>query len=313
MVVEQEIYKMKAWISAFRPKTLPLAAASILWGSLLAYQNGKHNWIITLLALATAFSLQILSNLANDYGDFKKGTDNNKRLGPQRALQSGILTEKSVYLSIWVFSILSLLFGLLLLFFAFEANLNTTAIIMFLFGLGAIWAAIKYTAGKNPYGYLALGDLSVFIFFGLLGVVGTYYLHAKNLNESWIWLPAITCGALATGVLNINNTRDIKNDLANNKITLAGKLGKRNALLYQMALLIIAGFSFSWYLSQVWKHPVIMFSVLGLMPALKGLQRMNKIKEGDEHLFNNELKVLSLSSLFLVILTFVCWRMQFFI
>lgn len=312
MVEEQETYKMKAWISAFRPKTLPLAAASILWGSLLAYQNGKFSLPITLLALATAFSLQILSNLANDYGDFKKGTDNNKRLGPQRALQSGSLTEKSVLNSIWFFSILSLIFGLLLLYFAFEI-FNWAFLLMFLLGLAAIWAAIKYTAGKNPYGYSALGDLSVFIFFGLIGVVGTYYLHTGNIHDTYVWLPAITCGALATGVLNINNTRDIKNDIANNKITLAGKLGRKNALLYQMALLIIAGFSFSWYLSQVWKHPVIMFSILGLMPALKGLQRMNKIKEGDEHLFNNELKVLSLSSLFLVILTFVCWRMQFFV
>ncbi len=189
--------------------------------------------------MVTTVLLQVLSNLANDYGDAVKGTDNEHRLGPQRTVQSGEITPKQMKTAIVVFVILTLISGVWLLFESFGDDWPK-ALLFLLLGLAAIAAAIKYTVGKTAYGYAGLGDLFVFLFFGLLGVIGTYYLNTKSF--SWlILLPATTLGLFSTAVLNLNNTRDMENDLKSGKKTVAARLGYRAALGYQV-FLITTGF-----------------------------------------------------------------------
>ncbi len=204
------------WLDAARPKTLPLAIASIVCGSAVAGWQGSFSALIAGLALLTALLLQILSNLANDYGDAVKGTDNKHRLGPQRAIQSGMVTPSAMRNAMILNTVLTITSGLSLIFIACN-NLQDMFGFMLL-GLMAIAASIAYTVGNKPYGYRGLGDLSVLMFFGWLGVAGTYYLQAGQI-DSIIMLPATACGLLSVGVLNINNLRDIDNDRACGKLT----------------------------------------------------------------------------------------------
>ena len=240
------------WFEAFRPKTLPLALISITTGSALAYSNGHFSFIILLLALATATLLQILSNLANDYGDSLKGTDNEHRLGPERAIQMGHVSKDEMKKAIAINVVFTLVFGLALVLYSLD---NIANILAFL-GLGAlaIISAIAYTVGQKPYGYMGLGDLSVFIFFGLLGVAGTFFLHSGYIDFS-VFIPATGSGLLAAGVLNINNLRDIDNDRACGKHTVAVFLGEMQAKYYHLLLIWTAFATFAGYLlhtSSVW-------------------------------------------------------------
>ncbi|WP_047044223.1 1,4-dihydroxy-2-naphthoate polyprenyltransferase [Vibrio mexicanus] len=236
---------LQIWLDAARPKTLPLALVSILTGSILAFSNGHFSLPIALLAFLTATLLQILSNLANDYGDAVQGTDNEKRLGPTRAIQSGDVSLSAMKGAIGINVVLTLVSGLTLIFYALE---SFQSILTFI-GLGvlAIVAAIGYTMGSKPYGYVGLGDVSVFIFFGLLGVAGTFFLHTGYVDLS-LALPAIGCGLLAVAVLNVNNMRDIENDAACGKRTVAVRLGSERAKQYHYLLLALAVFSFAAYL-----------------------------------------------------------------
>ncbi|OAN17035.1 1,4-dihydroxy-2-naphthoate polyprenyltransferase [Photobacterium jeanii] len=222
------------WLDAARPKTLPLAIASIVCGSAVAGWQGSFSASISALALLTALLLQILSNLANDYGDAVKGTDNDNRLGPTRAIQAGLVTPKAMRKAMVVNIILTVASGLSLIFLACN-NLQDIFGFMLL-GLMAIAASIAYTVGNKPYGYRGLGDLSVLMFFGWLGVAGTYYLQAGTI-DSVIMLPATACGLLAVGVLNINNLRDIDNDRACGKLTLAVRMGPDWGRKYHLFLL----------------------------------------------------------------------------
>lgn len=227
-----------SWIKASRLRTLPLALSSIFMGSFLAIHDGTYNWLIIFLAAVTTTFLQILSNLANDYGDSQKGTDNVNRLGPLRSVQSGEISPGQMKKGIWGFVFLSLISGILLLYFSFGDNF-TTALFFLLLGIASIGAAIKYTVGKKAYGYAGFGDLFVFLFFGLTGVLGTYYLNTKSFDWE-ILLPAIAMGFLSVGVLNLNNMRDIDNDIQSGKHTLASRMGFSNAKIYH-AVLIIGG------------------------------------------------------------------------
>lgn len=222
------------WLSAARPKTLPLALASIMTGSALAYWNNHASATITLMAFITATLLQILSNLANDYGDAVKGTDNDDRLGPQRAMQSGLVTQDTMKKAIGINIVLTIISGLILVFTSLHQTMDIIGFIAL--GLLAIGAAIAYTMGDKPYGYRGLGDISVFIFFGLLGVAGTYYLHTGHLSSALL-LPAVACGLLAVTVLNINNLRDIKNDEASGKMTLVVRMGGHWGRKYHAVLM----------------------------------------------------------------------------
>ena len=229
--------KFSAWISAFRFRTLPLALSSILLGSFIAAYQQKFDWSIALLAISTTLFLQILSNLANDYGDGIKGTDNLERIGPNRAIQSGAISIREMKNMIVVFILLSLVSGIALLAVAFPKDMLNSALFFLILGIVAIAAAIKYTVGKTAYGYHGMGDLFVFLFFGITGVVGTYYLHTLTL--AWeVFLAGAAVGFLSAGVLNLNNMRDRISDSKAGKNTLVVKIGGRAAKAYHAFLII---------------------------------------------------------------------------
>lgn len=227
---------VKAWLGAMRLRTLPLALASTLTGGFLAMQQGSFNVLILVLTAVTTVLLQINSNLANDYGDFEHGTDNAERIGPERVLQSGALNSSSMRRAIGLFSFLSLICGSALLWMA-PIDLIAKGV-LFILGLAAIYASIRYTAGSNPYGYRGLGDISVMAFFGVLGVVGAYYLQTASISYL-IFLPALAIGCFSAGVLNVNNTRDLESDRNSGKITLAVRLGPKRARQYHLVLLMV--------------------------------------------------------------------------
>lgn len=227
---------VKAWISAFRLRTLPLALASIFLGSWLAAADNGFRWEILGLCALTTILLQILSNLANDYGDSIHGADLVKeRQGPSRAVQSGKISLANMKLGMIICGVLAFISGLMLLYIAF-GGLQQAFWIFLLLGLAAIAAAVTYTAGAKPYGYAGLGDISVLIFFGWVGVTGTYYLHTLQFNAILL-LPATACGLLATAVLNINNIRDIASDAKAGKRSIPVRLGADRAVLYHWFLL----------------------------------------------------------------------------
>lgn len=224
----------RAWLESLRLRTLPLACASVITGSSLAWWQGDFNPGTAALALLTTALLQILSNLANDYGDAIKGSDTPDRLGPLRGMQKGAITQQQMRIALIFTVILTIVAGVMLILRACRSVNDIAGFI----GLGAvaIVAAIAYTVGKKPYGYLGLGDASVLIFFGWLGVTGSYYLQAHNL-PLMLFLPATACGLMAVAVLNVNNMRDIDSDRQNGKYTLAVRLGAINARRYHSLLL----------------------------------------------------------------------------
>ncbi len=290
--------KLKSWIKAFRLRTLPLAISSILMGSFLAIASNNFNSLIITLSVVTTLLLQILSNLANDYGDGMKGTDNIERLGPKRTIQSGEISPKEMRIGIAIFSLLSLIAGIWLIFEAFGSDWPL-ALLFLVFGLASIAAAIKYTVGSKAYGYSGLGDLFVFIFFGLLAVMGSYYLNTLTLN--WvILLPTFSMGLLSTAVLNLNNMRDIKNDLRSGKHTLASSMGLENAKKYHVFLVVgamIAAITYSVLnYTSLWNFLYVISFPLFILQLLKII----KIKE--EKLLDPFLKKLALTTLLFSVL-----------
>jgi 1,4-dihydroxy-2-naphthoate polyprenyltransferase len=226
----------KVWVHAFRLRTLPLALSSIAMGSFLAAESGDFHWPVFLLCISTTVCLQVLSNISNDYGDSIHGADSADRKGPKRTVQSGAISFRAMKKAILIFIVLSLISGisLLLVSFGFEWK----AILFFLgLGLLSIVAAIGYTIGKRPYGYLGLGDISVLIFFGLVGVLGSLYLFTRSISPIHI-LPALTCGLFSVGVLNVNNIRDLESDKKAGKNSLPVRLGRSRAVIYHWLLLI---------------------------------------------------------------------------
>jgi len=224
----------QAWLESLRPKTLPLAFAAIVVGTVLAWWQGYFDPLVAALALITAGLLQILSNLANDYGDAIKGSDKPDRIGPLRGMQKGAISLGQMKRALVVVIVLSCVSGLGLV----SAATQTMADFVGFLALGglSIIAAITYTVGKRPYGYQGLGDISVLTFFGWISVMGSWYLQAHTLIPA-IFLPATACGLLATAVLNINNLRDIDSDRENGKHTLVVRLGPVNARRYHAGLL----------------------------------------------------------------------------
>lgn len=200
----------------------------------------KFKWSVFGLCLLTTLLLQILSNLANDYGDSEKGTDNEERIGPKRAVQAGMLSFSEIKQGIAVCVLLCLIAGIALIYEAFKDASLSSSIFFLLLGLGAIAAAIKYTVGKSAYGYRGMGDMFVLLFFGFVGVGGSFYLIAQQLMWE-VLLPAFTIGVFASGVLNLNNMRDMESDAKANKITLVVRIGLQKARNYHR-LLIILGF-----------------------------------------------------------------------
>jgi 1,4-dihydroxy-2-naphthoate polyprenyltransferase len=228
---------MKHWISAARPRTLPLALSSILMGSFLAAGSHAFSWTIFGLAVLTTTFLQILSNFANDYGDTVSGVDTVERTVATRAVQTGAITRVQMTRAIILMSVLSFITGSLLIYEGLKDTSTQTIITFFGLGILAIIAAITYTVGKRPYGYMGFGDISVLIFFGWVGVLGTYFLYTHEVN-SLMFLPATSCGLFAVGVLNINNIRDIESDIKTGKNSIPVRLGKDKAVIYHWFLLI---------------------------------------------------------------------------
>ncbi|GKX52453.1 1,4-dihydroxy-2-naphthoate polyprenyltransferase [Budvicia aquatica] len=226
--------KTTAWIESLRPRTLPLALASIVTGSALAAWMNHFQLDIALMALLTAGLLQILSNLANDYGDAIKGSDTETRIGPNRGMQKGLINLAQMKRALIIVIILTVASGIGLIAIACKKPEDILGFLAL--GLMAIVASITYTVGRKPYGYMGLGDISVLIFFGWLSVAGTYYLQAGTF-DSVVMLPATACGLLATAVLNINNLRDIDSDRMNGKNTLAVRLGPLWGRRYHFMLL----------------------------------------------------------------------------
>ena len=227
---------VKPWIAAFRLKTLPLALSNTIIGSALAVMNGGYRWSVFILAAITTVLLQILSNMANDYGDFVNGKDTAERIGPKRMVQSGEISPKAMFRGMILIGSICTVTDSALIWIGTKGIDITNMLIFGVLGIAAIAAAIKYTVGKNPYGYRGLGDIFVFIFFGLVGVAGTYFLHTQNF--SWdILLPASAIGFLSMGVLNMNNMRDYEADKKAGKHTIVVAMGEKNAAFYQFLLI----------------------------------------------------------------------------
>lgn len=231
--------KLGAWISAARLRTLPLSVSGIITAAAAANLRGFLSVPVFLMALVTTLGLQILSNFANDYGDGVKGTDNHERVGPMRAVQSGILSHREMKQGIVITAIITFIVAGILIYITFrnENLLHSTVFLML--GVAAIVAAITYTVGRFAYGYRAMGDVFVFVFFGLLSVLGAYFLFVRAL-DSFILLPGIVIGLLSTAVLNLNNMRDREADKRANKITLAVLLGEKRIKIYHNVLILSA-------------------------------------------------------------------------
>ncbi len=212
--------RLQTWWLAIRPRTLPAAAAGVIAGSALAFYDGAFHPIRALTALLVALLLQIGSNLANDVFDYERGTDLARRHGPLRVTQSGLLTPDQVKRGMWTAFVLA---GLLGLYLAFEAGW-----VVLLIGVAAIFSAITYTGGPFPLGYHGLGDLFVFLFFGMASVAGTYFVQAGLVSPAAWWM-SLPIGLIIVGILVVNNLRDIETDRLASKHTLAVMLGERFA------------------------------------------------------------------------------------
>jgi len=289
--------KKEAWLHAIRLRTLPLALASIFAGSFLAANLDVFRWEILILASLTTIFLQILSNLSNDYGDTVNGADHADRQGPIRAVQSGLISLSEMKKAMYLFGALSLITGLLLLFFAVQ---NTTLFLIFLgLGLAAIWAAITYTSGSNPYGYAGLGDISVFIFFGLLGVFGTFFLHSLTLDFSTVWI-AIALGLFSTAVLNINNIRDIESDFTAGKKSIPVRIGKKAAIRYNWFLILGGNLSLVIFvlISGAWSSLLALIALPLMIGVGLGVQKGKDSKSIDPFLKKMALSTLVWTILF---------------
>jgi 1,4-dihydroxy-2-naphthoate octaprenyltransferase len=289
--------KKEAWLHAVRLRTLPLTLASIFAGSFLAYWQAAFRWEVLSLASLTTIFLQILSNLSNDYGDTVHGADSDARQGPVRAVQSGLITLPEMKRAMFLFGGLSLVAGLLLIYVSLQ---DWRLFLGFLgLGLAAIWAAIRYTSGNNPYGYAGLGDVSVFLFFGLVGVCGTFFLHSLSA-EPLSLLIAVSLGCFSTAVLNINNIRDIDSDLLAGKKSIPVRIGKTKALYYHWTLIVLAYaclFVFSW----ISMRPYTLLAALTLPWMLsigKGIQQAENAAATDPFLKKMALSTLLWTLLF---------------
>lgn len=290
---------MKNWIQAARLRTLPLSISGILVGSFYAMHKGLFDGKIFSLALLTTLGLQILSNFANDYGDGVKGTDNETRIGPERAIQSGAISVKQMKKGIALTSILTFLVAVLLIYISFGKENFLYTFLFLSLGAASIVAALKYTIGSSAYGYRGLGDVFVFLFFGLLSVLGSYFLYAKELDILLV-LPACAVGLLSTGVLNLNNMRDETSDRTSNKNTLVVKIGGKKAKIYHFIIVILA--MILWAIFALLKDfkPVQYLFLAGFIPLVLHLKRVYTYQNPKE--YDPELKVLAISTFLISVL-----------
>jgi 1,4-dihydroxy-2-naphthoate polyprenyltransferase len=293
---------MNRWIEAARPRTLPLAIASILLGNFLAFAAGKFSFLIGFLAILTTLLLQILSNFANDLGDSMNGVDNANRKVALRAVQTGKISQAEMKRAVILTSTLSLLSGISLIYVGlYQASWET--ILSFLgVGLLAILAAIAYTVGKKPYGYMGLGDLSVFLFFGWVGTFGTYYLQTGILNF-YILIPASGCGFLSVAVLNLNNLRDLDNDRKTGKNSIPVRIGKKLGFYYQKTIMTLGFSTFIIYLMYQGKPIQLAQNILLMVGWYPLVQIIRNLHVGmTPAQIDPYLKKTALSTLFMIII-----------
>ena len=284
-----------------RLRSLPLSMSGIILGSAIAYGQGAFRWDIFLLALLTTVLFQVLSDYANDYGDAQKGTDNEHRIGPKRAIQSGAMSLEEMKRVVVVTALLSALSALSLIMLSFGEHW-ALALIFMLLGAGAIFAAIRYTVGQSAYGYKGLGDMFVFIFFGWVSVVGSYMLYTQHF--SWlVLLPASACGMLSMGVLNLNNMRDIENDQQMGKYTIPVKIGLSLVKYYHYLLIIIAMCLMMCYTILTFEFRYKALYIIAFVPLVFHLFYVRRVEE-PKH-FDSQLKVVALSTFLMSILFFV--------
>ncbi len=281
------------YINAARLRTLPLSVSGIIVGSFIAASENYFNWKICVLALLTTVGFQIISNFANDYGDGIKGTDNLDRVGPKRTIQSGVITPKAMRKAIIITSAVTFCIAILLIYLAFGKDDFINISIFLILGLASIVAAIKYTVGKKAYGYSGFGDFFVFIFFGLLSVIGSYYLYTKQFQIT-ILLPAFSIGFLSIGVLNLNNMRDRASDIKSGKNTLVVKIGIEFAKYYHYYLLI-SSFLFALLYTMIhFKSYYQFIFALAFIPIIKHF--IVVYKNNDPKKLDPELKKLAIST-----------------
>ena len=291
--------KSLLWISAMRLRTLPLSVSGILLASCLAAYNGYFEWPIFILAILTTLSFQILSNIANDYGDGIKGTDNEDRVGPERAIQSGRITPDEMFNAIKINILIAIGLSFLLIFTAFGVKHFFLTMLFFLLGIASIASALRYTIGNSAYGYRALGDLFVFIFFGLISVAGCYVLYAKTIDHV-VFLPACTIGLLSVAVLNLNNMRDMKSDELSGKITMAVKLGPKQVRFYHYALVVMAIVLSALFGILYYTNILNFIFIVAYIPLISHLVKVSKTEA--LQLLDPELKKIALSTFLLAIL-----------
>lgn len=291
--------KIKPWLSAMRLRTLPLSVSGIILGTCFAAYNGKFNIWVFILALLTTISLQVLSNLANDYGDGVKGTDNDDRVGPQRAIQSGSITPEEMFEAIKKNILIVIALTLSLVYVAFGHQHFLFALLIIILGGFSVYAAINYTMGDSPYGYRALGDVFVFIFFGFISVLGTYLLNIKGIDHI-VFLPATSLGLLSVSVLNLNNMRDLDEDAKVGKITLAVKLGIKRAKNYHYFLIIGAMFTTMLFSILYYVEPYNFLYLLSFIPLVIHLNRIKNASKPSD--FDSQLKFIALTTFLFSIL-----------
>ena len=293
---------MKNWIQAARLRTLPLSVSGIIVGSAYAYYQGFSDWRIVILALLTTLGLQVLSNYANDYGDGVKGTDAN-RIGEKRLVAAGIITAEQMKKAVIIAAILTFIIALLLIYVAFGKENFALSLIFILLGIGSIGAAIKYTVGKSAYGYSGFGDVFVFIFFGLVSVVGSNFLFTHFIDWK-LFLPATAIGLLSVAVLNLNNMRDIENDKIAGKNTLVVKMGLKWAKYYHQIIIVLGMICFMIFaiLIETSTLPILIINI----PIILHMNKVDKSQNYED--FDPELKKVALSTFALSILfwLFLC-------
>ncbi len=291
--------RTRAWVSAARLRTLPLSVSGIIIGSGIAMAQGHFDGGIFTFAICTTIGFQVLSNFANDYGDGIKGTDNEYRIGPQRAVQQGTITPKEMKRGMVITTLITLGIAIALIYRAFGSEYWEYALLFLGLGIASVAAAINYTVGKKAYGYHGWGDVFVFLFFGLLSVAGCYFLYTKD----WDWrilLPASSVGMLSTAVLNLNNMRDRESDAKAGKNTLVVQMGSKLAKYYHYVLILGAMSCAVLYSSLTQQLGINMIYLLAFIPLLIHLVMV--VRNKDLKKLDPELKKVALSTFLFALL-----------
>ena len=288
----------KAWISAARLRTLPLSVSGIIVGSSLAINHLFWKSSIFWLAILTTVGFQVLSNFANDYGDGVKGTDHNRE-GEKRLVALGVISPKQMKRGILITAIVTMIIAIILIYNAFGSEDFLHSLLFFILGIASIIAALKYTIGEHAYGYYGLGDIFVFLFFGLLSVLGSYYLFVHQLEWNLL-LPASTIGLFSIAVLNLNNMRDVKYDALHHKKTLVVSLGSSKSKVYHYILICLAMVLTMVY-SVINYHSISQLTyIIAFIPLIINLVTVYKNKE--PKLLDSELKKVALSTFLFALL-----------